>query len=187
MPRSLILACANFVSAAISRIPIPILVTHLGEADWVELVLARQLKASRLAGLHVVRSLGGHLDSGVDLLVVVGGNDRQVLHADDARGEQWALVANTHAVFCDSGLLHVVASLTTDDKALMAGSHIHNGINAAASATGEESARVDSRVHEVKVDLLAERVWLAWVPQVLELGLDAWRDGVPELNLCVEQ
>jgi hypothetical protein len=117
--------------------------TYLGEGQRVKLVLGGNLKTRGLAVLDVVGGLGADLDGGVDLLVVRGGNDGQVLGADEGSGEGSGLVAETERVAGDGGLLDVVTSLTTDEEALVAGGHVKDGVEVAVGKTVvDEGARV---------------------------------------------
>jgi len=162
--------------------------TYLGEGEGVKLVLGGKLEASGLAALDVVGGLGADLDGGVDLLVVRSGNDGEVLGADKGSGEGRGLVAETERVAGDGGLLDVVASLTTDEEAIGAGGHVNNGVEVAVrEAVVDESAGVDVGVLEGEVDLLGGAVGLAWVPEVLEVDLDAGVGEVGELELGVEE
>lgn len=162
--------------------------TYLGKGEGVKLVLGGKLEASGLAGLDVVGGLGADLDGGVDLLVVRSGNDGEVLGADEGSGEGRGLVAETKGVTGDGGLLDVVASLTTDEEALVAGGHVKDGIEVAVGETVvDESAGVDVGVLEGKVELLGGAVGLAGVPEVLEVDLDAGGGDIGELDLGVEE
>lgn len=162
--------------------------TYLGEGEGVKLVLGGELEARGLAVLDVVGGLGADLDGGVDLLVVGSGNDGQVLGADEGSGEGGGLVAETERVAGDGGLLDVVASLTTDEEALVAGGHIKDGVKVAVGkAVVDEGAGVDVGVLEGKVELLGGAVGLAGVPEVLEVDLDAGGGDVGELDLGVKE
>ena len=161
---------------------------HLGEGQRVELVLRCKLKAAGLLGLDVVACLGTDLDGAVNLLVVAGSNDAQVLSAGDAGVVGESLVANTKAVLGDGGLLDVVSGLTTNEETLVAGGHVHDGIDGALSGgVVDERAGVDVGVLEGEVELLGGRLWLGWVPEVLEVDLDAGSDAVLELDLGIKQ
>lgn len=163
-------------------------IPYLGERQWVELVLGRNLEAAGLLGVDVVAGLGSELDRGVDALVVAGGDDAQVLGANDAGSVVWSLVAETEAVPGDSGLLDIVTSLTTNKEAIRASGHIHNGVDVAlSSSVVEESAAVDVWVLEGQVELLSGRTGLGWVPEVLKVDLDAIGHNIVELDLAVKQ
>ena len=138
--------------------------------------------------MDIVTSLCANLDSWVDLLVVAGSDDGEVLGADDAGGVGWALVADSQAVPGDGSLLDVVTGLTTNEEAVRASGHVDNSIDVALSGgVVEECARVDIWVLEGEVDLLGGGALLGWVPQVLEVDLDAWCDNIGELNLAIEE
>ena len=162
--------------------------TYLGEGEGVKLVLGGELEASGLAALDIVGGLGADLNGGVDLLVVRSGNNGEVLGADEGSGEGRGLVAETERVAGDGGLLDVVASLTTNEEALVAGGHIKDGVKVAVGeAVVDESAGVDVGVLEGKVELLGSAVGLAGVPEVLEVDLDAGGGDVGELDLGVKK
>lgn len=161
---------------------------YLGERERVKLVLRRKLKTAGLLGVDVVASLGADLNGGVDALVVAGGNDAEVLGANDAGSVVWGLVSKTQAVLGDGSLLDVVASLTTNEEALVSGSHVNDRIDVAlSSSVVDEGARVDVGVLEGQVELLDGRALLGWVEQVLEVDLDAGCGDISELDLGVEQ
>lgn len=161
---------------------------YLGEGERVKLVLGSELEARGLAVLDVVGGLDADLDGGVDLLVVGGGGDGQVLATDEGSGEGRGLVAETEGVAGDGGLLDIVASLTTDEETLVAGGHVKDGVKVAVGkAVVDESAGVDVRVLEGEVELLGGAVGLAGVPEVLEVNLDASAGDVGELDLGVEE
>jgi len=53
--------------------------THLDEGQWVNLVLASDLNASRLGLLDVVAGLNAGLNSRIDLVVVQSAQDVEVV------------------------------------------------------------------------------------------------------------
>lgn len=129
--------------------------TYLSERERVKLVLAGQLKTSGLGARDVVASLGADLDGAVDLLVVRGHDDVQVLHSVDGGVVGRGLVSETETVAGDSALADVVGSLTTDEEALVAGDGVNGGVDVAGSgAVVDESAGVHVRVLPGEVQLL---------------------------------
>jgi hypothetical protein len=138
--------------------------------------------------LDVVAGLGTNLDGGVDLLVVAGGDEGQVLASDNASDIAGSLVTDSERVAGDGSFLHIVASLTSDEESIVASSDVDDGIDTAlGSGVVDESTRVDVGVLEGKVDLLSGRSFLGWIPEVLKIDLDARSDDIGELDLAVKK
>ena len=162
--------------------------TYLGEAERVKLVLSREIETVGLAGLDVVGGLGAHLDGVVDLLVVGGSDDGEVLLANKGRSEAVSLVAEAELVAGDRRLLDVVAGLTTNEEAVGASDRVDDGVNVAVGeAVVDESASVDDGVLEDEVELLGGAVGLAWIPKVYEVDFHASVGEIGELNFGVEE
>lgn len=184
MPRSLILAyfqrtCVRHVVKPCSRS------THLGEGQGVELVLAGKLDADGGAGLGVPGSLGAGLNGGVDLLVVGGGENVQVVGGGDGGAVERGLVADGSRVAGDGGLLDIVASLTTDEEALVADDTVDDGSQVAGGRVVEEGAGLEGGLLEGQVELLA-LVARAGREDRGELRLQALGEGVVQLDLGVQ-
>lgn len=157
--------------------------TNLGEGDGVQAVLAGDLEADGVTTLGVPDGLGGRLDLAVDLVVVAGGEDAQVVGGGDGGAVLGRDVADGGAVAGDGGLLDVVAGRGTGEEALVA----DDGVNVGGGALEEieEGAAVEGGLLEGEVELGAGAVGGG---QELEggLGLEALGQGVGELDLGVE-
>lgn len=163
-------------------------IAYLGEAERVKLILGGDLEAAGLAVLDVVGGLCADLDGTVDLLVVAGGDDGQILAADDGGAVARGLIAETEGVAGDGGLLDVVACLTADQETLVAGNEIDDSVDVVVGhAMVDEDARMDHGVLVGDGELLGGRVGLARVPQVLDVNLGAGGDEIGKLDLGIEQ
>lgn len=156
---------------------------YLGEGRGVESVLAGNLKADRVAGLGVPGSLSTSLNLSVDAVVVAGSEDGQVVASGDGSGVLGNAVANGSGVLGDGSLLDVVATLSTNEEALVAKDSVEVGGGAVQEV--EEGTGVQVGLLEVKVDLstlgLLGRLVLGE-----DLGLETVGNVVVELELGVE-
>jgi hypothetical protein len=145
----LILACENFVSIEhkISRDGW----SYLGEGNGVDAVLAGNLKTDGVAGVGVPGSLGTSLNLAVDLVVVRGSEDGEVVSGSDGGAVLGSSVTDGGAVGSDGSLVHVVASGGTGEETLVA----DNGIDVGGGTLEEveESAAVEVGLLEVEVEL----------------------------------
>lgn len=160
----------------------------LGEAKRIELVLGCKLQAAGLAGVDIVADLGADFRGGIHLLVVGSGDDAKVLGCGEVGDVAWSLVSEADRVLGDSGFLEVVASLASDEEALVGSHDIDHGIDITAGlSVVDESAGVDVRILEGQGQLLRGRRSLAGIPEVLEVDLDAGSNNVAELDLGIEE
>ena len=155
----------------------------LGEGERVNAVLGGNLKTDIVAALRVPDGLGASLDLGVDLVVVRGGEDAQVVRGNDGGGVQWLGIADTERVAGDSRLLDVVAGLGTDEEAIVADDGVEVGGWALQEV--EESAGVEVWLLEVQVELDALGLG-GWEEGAENLSLEALGNGVGELELGLE-
>lgn len=155
----------------------------LGEGDGVDAVLAGNLEADSVAGLGVPGGLGTGLDLAVDLVVVRGGKDAQVVGGGDGSAVKRGSIANGGAVGGDGGLVDVVAGAGTGEEALVA----DDGINVGGRALEEveESTAVEAGLLEEQVEL--GTLGSGGGEEVEEtLELEALGEGVVNLELGVE-
>lgn len=126
-------------------------VRYLGEGGGVQAVLAGDLEADGVAGGGVPGSLGTGLNLGVHAVVVAGGEQRQVVAGGDGSGVLWNAVADGSGVLGDGSLGDIVATLSTDQEALVA----ENGVEVGSGAVQqvEEGAGVQVGLLEVEVEL----------------------------------
>lgn len=125
--------------------------TNLGKGDRVKAVFAGNLEADSVSALGVPGSLGTGLDLAVDLVVVAGGEDAQVVGSGDGSAVLGGQVADGGAVAGDGGLLDIVAGRGTGEETLVA----DNGIDVGSGALEEieEGSAVESRLLEGEVEL----------------------------------
>lgn len=152
----------------------------LGEAQWVNAVLGGNLKTDVVTGFGVPDGLGTSLDLGVNLVVVRGGEDAQVVGSNDGGSVKWLLVTDTEGVAGDSGLLDIVAGLSTDEETVVADNSIEVGGWALEEV--EECAGVEVWLLEVQVELDALGGG-GWEERAENLSLEALGDRVGELEL----
>lgn len=130
--------------------------TNLSERDGVQAVLAGNLEADRVTALGVPDGLGRGLDLAVDLVVVAGGEDAQVVGGGDGGAVLGSDIADGGAVAGDGGLLDVVTGRGTGEEALVA----DDGVNVGGGALEEieEGAAVEGGLLEGEVELGAGAV-----------------------------
>ena len=157
--------------------------TNLSEGQRVDAVLGSDLHADGAAALGVPCSLSTNLDGLVNLVVVAGREDAEVVGGSDGGVVHAVLVANGGRVPGDSGLLDVVTSFTTDDEALVANDSVYGG-GRALEEVGE-SAEVERGLLEVEVELGTSGLGVR-LEGGQSLGLEAFSDVVVELELGVE-
>jgi hypothetical protein len=157
--------------------------TNLGEGRGVQAVLGGNLEANSVAGGRVPGGLGTGLNLSVDAVVVAGGEEGQVVAGGDGSGVLGNTVADGSGVLGDGGLVDVVATLSTDEEALVA----ENGIEVSGGAVQEveEGAGVQVGLLEVEVELGTLGL-LSGLVLGEDLSLEALGDVVVELELGVE-
>lgn len=155
----------------------------LGEGQWINAVLGGNLKTDVGAGLGVPDSLGTSLNLGVNLVVVGGGEDAQVVGGNDGGGVKWLLVTDTEGVASDGGLLDIVTGLSSDEETIMS----NDGVNGGGWTLQEieESAGVEVWLLEVQVELDALGLG-GWEERAENLSLESLGDGVVELELGLQ-
>ena len=158
--------------------------TNLDERDGVKAVLAGDLEADVVAALGVPGGLGTGLDLAVDLVVVAGSEDAEVVGSSDGRGVGRGGEADGSAVAGDGGLLDVVASLGTGEEALVADDGVDVGGGALQEV--EVSTAVEAGLLEVEVELGATGLGGGEEAEDT-LGLEALGEVVGELNLGLER
>jgi len=129
---------------------------YLDEGDGVKTVLGSDLKADGVAGLGVPGGLGAGLDLAVDLVVVAGGENAQVVSGGDGSTVGRGVVSDGGAVAGDGSLLDVITSGGTGEEAIVA----NNGIDIGGGALEEieEGTAVEVGLLEVEVELGATGV-----------------------------
>jgi hypothetical protein len=155
----------------------------LGKGDGVDAVLAGNLKADSVAGLGVPGGLGTGLNLAVNLVVVRGGEDAQVVGGGDGSAVDGGSVADGGAVGGDGGLADVVAGAGTGEEALVA----DNGVDVGDGTLEQvkEGTAVEAGLLEVQVEL--GTLGGGGGEEVEEtLKLEALGEGVVDLELSVE-
>lgn len=155
----------------------------LGEGDGVDAVLGGNLETDGVAGLGVPGSLSTGLDLAVDLVVVRGSEDAQVVSGSDSSAVLGSSVTDSSAVGGDGSLVDVVASAGTGEETLVA----DNGIDVGGRALEEveEGTAVETGLLEEQVELGA--LGSGGREEVEEtLELEALGEGVVDLKLGVE-
>jgi hypothetical protein len=105
--------------------------THLGEGRGVQAVLAGDLEADGVAGGGVPGSLSTGLNLSVDAVVVRGGEEGQVVAGSDGSRVLGNGVTDGSGVLGDGSLVDIVATLSTDEEALVAENGVQVGGRAA--------------------------------------------------------
>ena len=157
--------------------------THLGEGRGVQAVLAGDLEADGVAGGGVPGGLSTGLDLSVDAVVVRGGEEGQVVAGGDGSGVLGNAVADGSGVLGDGGLVDVVATLGTDQEALVAEDGVEVGGGAVQQV--EEGAGVQVGLLEVQVELGTLGL-LGGLVLGQDLGLETLGNVVVQLKLGVE-
>jgi hypothetical protein len=155
----------------------------LGKGDGVDAVLAGNLETDSVAGLGVPGSLGTGLNLAVDLVVVRGSKDAQVVGGSDGSAVLGTGIADGGAVGSDGSLVNVVASAGTGKETLVA----DNGVDVGSGALEEveECTAVEAGLLEEQVELGA--LSSGGGEEVEEtLELKALGDSVVDLELGVE-
>ena len=116
-------------------------------------------------------------------MVVAGGENAQVVAGGDGGSVLGNAVANGSGVLSDGSLLDVVATLSTDDEALVAENSVEVGGGAAEEV--EESTSVQVGLLEVEVELGTLGL-LGGEVLGEDLSLETLGDVVVELELGVE-
>lgn len=157
--------------------------TNLGERDRVQAVLAGDLEADIVAALGVPDSLGTSLDLSVNLVVVAGSENAEVIGGSDGGAVSGGDVTDGGAVTGDSGPLNIITSRGTGEETLVANDGVDVGGRSLQEI--EESTAVEGRLLECEVEL---GTLVVGGGQKLEdtLGLEALGDGVSQLDLGVE-
>lgn len=116
-------------------------------------------------------------------MVVAGGEERQVVAGGDGGGVLGNAVADGGGVLGDGGLVDVVATLSTNEEALVAEDSVEVGGRAVQEV--EEGTGVQVGLLEVEVELGALGL-LSGLVLGENLSLEALGDVVVELELGVE-
>lgn len=155
----------------------------LDERDGVEAVLAGNLEADSVAALGVPGGLGTSLNLGVDLVVVRGSEDAQVVRRGDGSDVSRGSIADGGAVASDGALLDVVASRGTSKETLMA----DNGIDVGGGTLEEveEGAAVEVGLLVVEVELGTPGV-VGGKEGEDTLSLETLGDAVVQLQLALK-
>ena len=157
--------------------------THLSEGRGVKTVLAGNLQADGVAGGGVPGSLGTSLNLSVDAVVVAGGEEGQVVAGSDGSRVLGNAVTDGSGVLGDGSLVDVVATLSTDEEALVAEDGVEVGSGALQEV--EEGTGVQVGLLEVEVELGTLGL-LSGLVLGEDLSLEALGDVVVELELGVE-
>lgn len=157
--------------------------SYLGERRGVETVLAGNLETDGVTGLGVPGSLGTSLNLSVDAVVVAGGENAQVVASGDGGSVLGNAVADGSGVLGNGSLLDVVATLSTDNKTLVAEDSVEVGSGAAEEV--EESTGMQVGLLEVEVELGTLGL-LGGEVLGEDLSLETLGDVVVELELGVE-
>jgi hypothetical protein len=155
----------------------------LGERDGVDAVLAGDLKADGVASLGVPGGLGTSLDLAVDLVVVRGSKDAQLVRGSDGSALLRSSIADGSIVRGELGSVDIVASAGTGEEAVMADDGVDVGGRALEQV--EEGTAVEVGLLEVQVEL--GTLGGGGGEEVEEtLELEALGEGVSDLELGVE-
>lgn len=157
--------------------------TNLDEGNGVNAVLGGNLKTNGVASLGVPGGLGTSLDKLVDLVVVAGGENAQVVGGGDSGVVGRGVVTDGQGVVGDLSLLDIKSSGTTGEETLVA----DKGIDAGGGALEEvdESAAVEVGLLELQVGL--DTLGLGGGEEGEDtLGLETLGEGVGKLNLGLE-
>lgn len=157
--------------------------TYLGEGRGVQAVLAGDLEANSVTGGGVPRSLSTSLDLRVDAVVVASREEGQVVAGSDGSSVLSDAVADSSGVLGDSGLVDIVATLSTDEEALVAENSVE--VSGGAVQQVEEGAGVHVGLLEVQVQLGALGLLGGQVLRQ-DLSLEALGNVVVQLQLGVE-
>ena len=157
--------------------------SYLGEGDWVESVLAGNLKTDLVSALGVPGSLSTGLNLGVDLVVVCSSKDAQVVGGSDRSGVLASRVSNSSGVVGNSSLLDIVTSRSTSQETVLSNDCVNVGSWTLEEI--EESTTVEVGLLEVEVELGTVGLG-CWEERTQDLSLETFRDGVVELDLCVK-
>ena len=150
MPRSLILAC---IKSALSNPVFRSWTSYLCKGAGVKLVLGSHLETDVASCLRVPSCLGAGLDLSVDLMVVAGGEDTQIVGGSDSSGVRWLTIACSKSVFCDGSLSNIVSSFCANKEAFVTEGSIEGG-GGALEDIGEETC-VDVGLLVVEVEFAA--------------------------------
>ncbi len=157
--------------------------SYLGEGRGVQAVLAGDLETDGVAGGGVPGSLGTSLDLSVDAVVVGGGEEGQVVAGSDGSRVLGNRVTDGSGVLGDGSLVDVVATLSTDQEALVAEDGVEVGSGAVQKV--EEGTGVQVGLLEVQVELGSLGL-LGGLVLGEDLSLEALGDVVVQLELGVE-
>jgi len=157
--------------------------THLNEGDRVQAVLGSDFEADSVAALGVPGGLGAGLNLAVDLVVVGGREDTQVVGGSDSSAVGRGLVADGSSITGDLSLLDVVASRGTGKEALVA----DDGVEASSGALQEveEGTAVEVALLKVQVELGATALARGQESEDT-LSLEALSQVVGHLDLGLE-
>lgn len=130
--------------------------TYLDEGHGVQAVLAGNLEADGVARGAVPGGLGAGLDLAIDLVVVAGSEDAQVVRGGDGGGVDGVEVADGGAVARDGRLVDVVGGRATGHEALVGDDGVDVGRGALEQV--EKGAGMEVALLEVQVELSAPGV-----------------------------
>lgn len=156
---------------------------NLSERRRVQPVLAGNLETDVVAGLGVPGCLGASLNLGVDTVVVAGREQGEVVASGDGSRVLGKAVTNGSRVLSDSSLLHIVATLSTNQEALVTKDDVQVGSRSLEKV--EEGTSVQVRLLEVQVQLSTLGLG-AWQVLREDLGLETLGNVVVQLKLGVE-
>jgi hypothetical protein len=156
---------------------------YLGERERVNAVLGGDLHTNSAAALGVPGGLGTNLDRLIDLVVVAGGEDAQVVGSSNGCVVNTVLVPNGCGVPGHGGLLDIVASLATNNETLMTNDSV-NCCGWTLEKVGE-STEVERGLLEHKVELGTGGLSVG-LEGGESLNLETFCDVVIKLELSIE-
>lgn len=154
----------------------------LDEGSWVQGVLGGELNANRGgggAGLGVVGGLGTDFQDWGHLVVVAGGEDRQVVGGNEGEGVGGLLVTDTSGVTGQGGGLDVVGDGGTGGETVLAEGEVT--VEGWTLEDVDEGSDVEGVLGVVVVDL--DGLGGAWNNGGNQFGLEAGGQGVSQLQL----
>ncbi|KAI6768298.1 hypothetical protein HG530_006307 [Fusarium avenaceum] len=151
--------------------------------NGVDAVFAGNLETDSVTGLGVPGSLGTGLNLGVNLVVVRGSEDAEVVGSGDSSAVLGSSITDSGAVGGQSSLVGIVTGGGTSEETLVADNGIDVGDGALEEV--EESTAVETGLLEVEVEL--STLGGGGGEEVEEtLELEALGEGVGNLDLGVE-
>ena len=154
----------------------------LDEGGWVQDVLGGDFDSDRVTGgggLRVVGGLGTDFKDWGDLVVVAGGEDGQVVGGNEGDGVGWGLVTERSGIIGQDRGLDVVGQSTTSGEAVLAKGQV--GVEERTLQQVDKGSGGDGILGEVGIEL--DGLGGAWDNGGDQFGLEAWGDGVGQLQL----